>query len=156
MMSLRGDSKASQLVHVAILVLMLLAPVVGFLRVSGGRGRLLNSPILPIRAAKFDVQVIPEFGKCKTVKQLDSDYSLLANIQAKGISAPNSCNAGSCNACAARFEVEGDADISEVIAAEVEFSDKEVELMKRGLLLTCTTRCIGPGLKIELGAEEDV
>ena len=106
---------------------------------------------------KFDIDVKPEYGKAKVAKDCDSDYSLLANMQAKGIDAPSSCNAGTCNACAARFEIsDGASNLADVLAPEVEFSESEIEMMMRGFLLTCTTRCVGRGLSLELGAEDDV
>ena len=112
--------------------------------------------VLAIEAKKFDFEVKPEYGKTRSAKGCDSDYSILANMRAKGIDAPSSCNSGTCNTCTARFHVDGNCNVDEILAPEIEYSESEIEMMSRGLLLTCTTRCIGPGLSLELGAEDEV
>ena len=40
--------------------------------------------------------------------------------------------------------------------AEVKASAFEEELRKRGLILTCVNKCVGPGVRLVLGKEDDV
>ncbi len=99
----------------------------------------------------FEIVVTDEYGKKRSVEGCKSDFNILVNLKAKGVDAPSSCTNGTCNVCAALVEAG-----MENIVPEVEASAFEKELRERGLILTCVNKCVGPGVQLVLGREDDV
>ncbi len=133
----------------AVFILCLMSTATALISLARGVGESRRSSLKGAEA--FDILVVDEYGTEKLVKGCKSDFNILVNLKAKGVDAPSSCTNGTCNVCATEV-VEG----MENIVAEVEASAFEEELRKRGLILTCVNKCMGPGVRLVLGKEDDV
>ncbi len=131
-----------------VLILCLMSTAIALISLARGQ---TTKRLRPQLKAAFDIFVVDEYGTEKLVKGCKSDFNILVNLKAKGVDAPSSCTNGTCNVCCTEV-IEG----MENIVAEVEASAFEDELRKRGLILTCVNKCVGPGVRLVLGKEDDV
>lgn len=105
---------------------------------------------LPSRSSstgRYEVTVILN-GEEKVVS-IPKDNNILAGLMDTDLNPPHSCRAGLCTECAA-FVEEG----MEQIQFEAAILDPKVS--KLGFILTCSARVNGPGVKLKLGAGDDM